>query len=64
MRLEPLIGKVLMMIETQPGCALARMSGSGATCFGLFESQDAFEDAAASIAAAQPDWWVMKTVSR
>lgn len=40
---------------------LARMSGSGATCFGLFETARAAEFAAASISAAHPDWWVKAT---
>ncbi len=52
----PAIGEVLVAIERQHGCLLARMSGSGATCFGLFP------DAAAAVAAAaaleRPDWWV------
>lgn len=36
---------------------LARMSGSGATCFALYESQQALSEAAARIAATRPDWW-------
>ncbi|MBR9842598.1 MAG: 4-(cytidine 5'-diphospho)-2-C-methyl-D-erythritol kinase [Rhodobacteraceae bacterium] len=40
---------------------LARMSGSGATCFGLYPTQAAAEDAAARIRKAQPDWWVAAT---
>lgn len=43
---------------------LARMSGSGATCFGLFETASAAQAAAASISAAQPDWWVRATPLR
>ncbi|HNJ47929.1 MAG TPA: 4-(cytidine 5'-diphospho)-2-C-methyl-D-erythritol kinase [Novosphingobium sp.] len=38
---------------------LARMSGSGATCFGLYESGSAAQEAAASIAKANPGWWQM-----
>ena len=44
-RLRPVIGEVLAALEATPGCLLARMSGSGATCFGLFA------DAAAAGAA-------------
>lgn len=43
------------------GASLTRMSGSGATCFGLFETAQAAEVAAASISAAHPDWWVKAT---
>ncbi len=52
----PVIGEVLASIERQRGCLLARMSGSGATCFGLFA--DAAGAAAASAAMERPDWWV------
>jgi 4-diphosphocytidyl-2-C-methyl-D-erythritol kinase len=54
--LQPVIGQVLTMLQGLPGCLLARMSGSGATCFGLFA--DAPE--AASIAARMErpaHWW-------
>lgn len=52
----PAIGDVLASIAAQPGCLLARMSGSGATCFGLFSDRVAAERAAG--AAARPGWWV------
>jgi 4-diphosphocytidyl-2-C-methyl-D-erythritol kinase len=42
----------------QNGAILARMSGSGATCFGLFETDQAAQEAAMSIASQHPDWWV------
>jgi 4-diphosphocytidyl-2-C-methyl-D-erythritol kinase len=42
----------------QPGCALARMSGSGATCFGLFPDPAARDAAAAAIGRAHPGWWL------
>lgn len=50
----PLVGEVLEALRTLPGCLLARMSGSGATCFGLFA------DAAAAQRAAEllpSEWW-------
>jgi len=56
-RLAPVIGEVLAAIQATPGCLLARMSGSGATCFGLFAKQESAERAARAIAAARPDWW-------
>jgi 4-diphosphocytidyl-2-C-methyl-D-erythritol kinase len=57
-RLEPAIGVVLQALAAQPGCELARMSGSGATRFGLFADEAALEAAAAAIRRAQPAWWV------
>jgi len=53
--LHPPIGDVLKALAGTPGCLLARMSGSGATCFGLF----AAADAAARVAEAlrRPGWW-------
>ena len=56
-QLVPEIEEVLGLLGQQPGVRIARMSGSGATCFALFES-DAHRDwADASVAAAQPHWW-------
>ena len=62
-RLLPALDQVLAALGRQPGCALARMSGSGATCFGLFEDRDALARAAATLAAAHPDWWVEPTTA-
>jgi 4-diphosphocytidyl-2-C-methyl-D-erythritol kinase len=50
----PPIANVLAAIAARPGCLLARMSGSGATCFGLFATPMEAEVAAASLPAA---WW-------
>jgi len=52
------IGEVLDFIAGE-GALLARMSGSGATCFGLFASDDAAARAAAAIRAAHPLWWAV-----
>jgi len=57
-RLVPVIGDVLAALEGAPGCLLARMSGSGATCFGLFADDDEAHAAADLIGQAHPDWWV------
>jgi 4-diphosphocytidyl-2-C-methyl-D-erythritol kinase len=54
MILCPLIAAVLDVIARRPGCLLARMSGSGATCFGLFATP---EDAAREAAALPERWW-------
>ena len=57
----PEIARILELIESQPGCRLARMSGSGATCFGLFENEAKAKLAAANISADHPDWWCVAT---
>jgi 4-diphosphocytidyl-2-C-methyl-D-erythritol kinase len=54
----PAIGRVLRLLEAQPGCLLARMSGSGATCFGMFGEARAAEAGAAATRALHPEWWV------
>lgn len=59
--LVPAIGEVIRWLETQRGCALARMSGSGATCFALFD-QESDRDRAAQ--ACPQDWWHMGSVLR
>lgn len=56
--LFPVIGAVLARIAALPGCLIARMSGSGATCFGLFATAAAAADAARRLSAAAPGWWV------
>lgn len=58
--LAPVISEVIAAIADQ-GALLARMSGSGATCFGLFESDAAAEQAAAAISSRAPAWWVVPT---
>ena len=60
--LLPVIAEVLDALEQQPPCLLARLSGSGATCFGLFAERGEAREAAAAIAAAHPDWWVVATM--
>jgi 4-diphosphocytidyl-2-C-methyl-D-erythritol kinase len=59
--LQPVIGRVLIALRRQKGCELARMSGSGATCFGLFSSRQAAGAAALRLAQAQPRWWIKAT---
>ncbi len=56
--LIPEIGDVLGALA---GTTVARMSGSGATCFGLFDSDDGRDAAADRIVRAQPGWWVFPT---
>jgi 4-diphosphocytidyl-2-C-methyl-D-erythritol kinase len=57
--IAPAIDAVLAALAVQPGVLLARMSGSGATCFALFET-DAARDAAAA-AVQRPEWWLAAT---
>lgn len=58
LRLVPEIGDVLAHLRAQPEVRLARMSGSGATCFGLFDSPADRDAVAARLAAARPGWWI------
>jgi 4-diphosphocytidyl-2-C-methyl-D-erythritol kinase len=56
--IAPAIGAVLTALAATPGCGLARMSGSGATCFGLFPTDTAAAAAARALRSAHPDWWI------
>jgi 4-diphosphocytidyl-2-C-methyl-D-erythritol kinase len=60
--LEPAIADLLAVLRKLPGCRLARMSGSGATCFGLFGSTAAASAAARTLRVGYPAWWVRATV--
>jgi len=60
-RLRPEIARVLAALSREPGCRLARMSGSGATCFGLFDTPRAAAAAAKRLASAHSGWWVKAT---
>lgn len=55
--LVPEITAVLGRLAELPGALLARMSGSGATCFALFPDRSAAYQARAALAAAEPQWW-------
>lgn len=60
-KLEPAIEGVLAELSKQPGCRLTRMSGSGPTCFGVFDSQAGAKAAADALSRAHPAWWVQAT---
>jgi len=60
--LAPVISEVLDMIDGAPGCRMARMSGSGATCFGLFDDAETARRAAGK--AADRGWWSAATTLR
>jgi len=59
--IAPAIGEALSELSRMPGCLLWRMSGSGATCFGLFEDDDAAAMAAIALERSHPKWWVSAT---
>jgi 4-diphosphocytidyl-2-C-methyl-D-erythritol kinase len=59
--LFPAVGETLAALRKIATCRLARMSGSGGTCFGLFASADDARDAAARLAHDHPTWWVCAT---
>ena len=60
--LEPAIAEVLASLRAAAGCRLARMSGSGATCFALFSSAVDTASAGKSLRAEFSDWWIAETV--
>lgn len=57
----PVIGDVLDVLAALPGAQLARMSGSGSTCYALFDTEAAASAAAATLTQARPGWWVAAT---
>jgi 4-diphosphocytidyl-2-C-methyl-D-erythritol kinase len=60
--IAPVIDQVLRDMNDFSGVLLARMSGSGATCFGLFDSEESARDAGSLLCATHPDWWIAETV--
>lgn len=61
-RAASVIGDVLERLAGLPGCRLARMSGSGATCFALFDNCTASATAAKLLQSERPNWWVKPTL--
>jgi 4-diphosphocytidyl-2-C-methyl-D-erythritol kinase len=59
--LQPVIGEVLVAMAALPGALLTRMSGSGATCFGIFADEDCCRRSAEMLKQAFPDWWIAPT---
>lgn len=54
----PAVTDVFDALGVLPGCRLARMSGSGATCFGLFDDSTAVKAAAADLSHSHKNWWI------
>ena len=61
MAMVPEVGAVVDAISAAPHCQMARMSGSGATCFGVFADIKHANAAAERLQQAHPDWWVVST---
>ncbi|MGB0905963.1 MAG: 4-(cytidine 5'-diphospho)-2-C-methyl-D-erythritol kinase [Maricaulaceae bacterium] len=57
----PLIDEIIAILSAQKGCELARMSGSGASCFAIFETQKCSQMAMQCIIEHYPQWWVVAT---
>lgn len=64
LHVQPLIGEALGLMRQTDGCRLARMSGSGATVFGLYDDCDVAAKAGQQIRRLRPDWWVKATSLR
>lgn len=62
--LVPAIGDVLAALEACPGAVFTRMSGSGATCFAVFDTAEKRDAAAAALNAEQAGWWTMRSLLR
>jgi len=60
-RIAPMIGEVLALLGETANTRLVRMSGSGATCFALYESGADRAAAANAIRAARPNWWSLES---
>lgn len=60
-RQTPIIAETLDLVAAQEGCLLARMTGSGATCFGIFGSDNMSSNAREKIKEKKPDWWAVST---
>jgi len=59
--IAPVIDEALALLRDTAGTRLERMSGSGATCFALYETEADRSTAAASIRRARPGWWCLES---
>jgi 4-diphosphocytidyl-2-C-methyl-D-erythritol kinase len=57
-RIQPVIGEVLSALSATNGAWLVRMSGSGATCFAIYENTAEAQRAAQKVQITHPQWWV------
>lgn len=58
----PVIADVVDLLRAQAGVRIARMSGSGATCFGLFDDRHAATTAQRAVQQENPEWWTLQSV--
>jgi 4-diphosphocytidyl-2-C-methyl-D-erythritol kinase len=56
--LQPEIQTLLDMMAALPGCRLSRMSGSGASCFGIFLNKAEMDAGLGYLTSIRPEWWV------
>ncbi|MBV8239544.1 MAG: 4-(cytidine 5'-diphospho)-2-C-methyl-D-erythritol kinase [Hyphomicrobiales bacterium] len=56
--LEPVVAEMLAAIAETEGCLLSRMSGSGATCFGLYADEETADNAADELREVHSGWWI------
>lgn len=61
--MEPAIVGALASLRATPGCLLARMSGSGSGCFGLYRTTGEADTAASALREEQPNWWIVDTLA-
>lgn len=61
--IAPVISQVLDALRAEAGCRIARMSGSGATCYAIFDEDDQASAAVEAIRHAHPDWWAEVAIS-
>ncbi len=60
-QIAPVIGTVLSEMSRQSGARFTRMSGSGASCFAIFDTYESAMSAAENIRLEHPDWWCVST---
>lgn len=61
---QPVIAEALGLVSGTKNCRLARMSGSGATVFGLYDDYTAAIEAAKAVRRVRPEWWIKATSLR
>ena len=64
LKIEPIISEVLQLISKQNGVGKVSMSGSGATCFGIFENKSDCDLALKKIQEQRPEWWTVSTQTK
>ena len=64
LEIEPIISEVLQLISKQNGVGKVSMSGSGATCFGIFETTSDCDLALNKIQEQRPEWWTVSTQTK